>query len=274
MPELPEVETMVRDLRARLMGRVIERVEVSWDRMVRYPDVKSFEQGLSGRRFEKVERRGKHALFSLYGGSVLSVHRGMTGSLFLRPPGSPDDRFVRTRFLLEGGWQLRFDDARKFGRLILFDPERDAITPPWLTLGPEPLHGDLTAKALLPRLARRTAAVKTLLLNQAVIAGVGNIYADETLFLCRIHPQRPGNSLSTAELRRLCRALSEVLEAAIVRRGTTFSTYRDVDGQKGANQHELVVFHRHGERCGRCGTIIQRIVLGGRGTHFCPRCQR
>jgi len=274
MPELPEVETMVRDLRARVEGRTIVSARVYWDRLVAYPDREAFEARVSGHAIETIERRGKFALFSLSGNATLAIHRGMTGSLFLRDRAASDDRFVRARFGLDNGAELRFDDSRKFGRLYFIEAGDALYQPPWARLGPEPLEPRLQGTTLARQLARRSAAIKTTLLNQSVVAGVGNIYADEALFVARIHPTRPANSLTRPEIKRLAAAISDVLESAIAGRGTTFSTYKDIDGAVGTNQHLLNVFYRHGQPCYRCGATVQRIVLGARGTHFCPRCQR
>ncbi|HEV3309126.1 MAG TPA: DNA-formamidopyrimidine glycosylase, partial [Chloroflexota bacterium] len=246
MPELPEVETMVRDLRARLPGRSIVETNVHWDRMVGHPSPEGFKAGLHGRRLEAIERRGKFALLALDGGGVLGVHRGMTGSLFLRPAGFEADRFVRAWFRLDDGDELRFDDSRKFGRLYLYESVRNGSQPPWERLGVEPLSEEFTALALFELLAGRRAAIKTVLLNQLVVAGIGNIYADEALFAAGIRPTRPAGSLRKREVGRLRDAVSSVLAGAIARRGTTFSTYRDVDGEAGGNQSRLMVFHRHG----------------------------
>jgi len=180
---------------------------------------------------------------------------------------------VRARFRLDHGAELRFDDARKFGRLFLVDQSDNGYQPPWDRLGIEPLSSDLSVDGLAARLRNRRAAIKTILLNQAVIAGIGNIYADESLFLASIHPARPAGSLSRGEVESLCSAVRTVLSGAIDERGTTFSTYRDIDGSSGRNQRKLLVFHRNGQPCPRCQSHIGRTVLGGRGTHFCPGCQ-
>ena len=274
MPELPEVETMVRDLQARIPGHVIVGAEISWDRIVGHPDSASMLRGVVDRRIESVERRGKFALLQLDGNKILGIHRGMTGSVLLRKSGSPEDRFVRARFMLDDGTEMRLDDSRKFGRLFLVGSQANGYKPPWDRLGVEPLSKLFTINALAHGLAGRRAAIKTVLLNQRVIAGIGNIYADESLFAARILPTRPAMSLSRGEVAKLRRAIVATLNSAIEERGTTFSTYRDVDGTSGDNQQKLMVFHRHGQRCPRCGKPIERIVLGARGTHFCPRCQR
>lgn len=273
MPELPEVETMVRDLATRVSGRRIREATVHWDRIVGHPDANSFVEGVEGRLIQQVSRRGKFAIFDLDDGSTLAVHRGMTGSLLLRRSIEPDDRFVRARLRLDDGSELRLDDARKFGRLFWTGPEANGWQRPWTRLGPEPLSDDFNPGVLKERLAARRVAIKTALLNQTVIAGIGNIYADETLFLARVHPRRPANQLSPVEIERLYDSMRSVLRDAIDGRGTTFSTYRDVNGRSGNHQQRLLVFGREPDPCVRCGTAIERIVVGARGTHLCIRCQ-
>lgn len=273
MPELPEVETMVRDLADRVVGRKIVNPEIYWERLVGHPTLGEFGQAVSGRRIIGIRRRGKFAIFDLDDRSQLAVHRGMTGSLLLRPSGSPDDRFVRARLALDDGNELRLDDSRKFGRLFWFDSTTPSVTPPWSRLGLEPLSKELTVGELGRRLGRRKASIKSVLLNQKVVAGIGNIYADESLFLAGIDPVRPSGSLSKPEIRRLRDAMQRVLNGAIEARGTTFSTYRDINGSEGQNQRDLMVFRRQPGPCPRCGGEIRRIVLGGRGTHFCSGCQ-
>ena len=179
---------MVRDLRDRVTGRTILSASVYWDRLVAYPDGAGFERGVAGGFITAVERRGKFALFTL-SGATLAIHRGMTGSVYHRRDADPEDRFVRALFRLDDDSELRFDDSRKFGRLYLITPEDSDYVPPWARLGPEPLEPDFALR-FRERLARRNAAIKTVLLNQAVVAGVGNIYADESLFRARITPRR------------------------------------------------------------------------------------
>jgi len=242
--------------------------------MVLYPDVPRFVSRVRGRRVDGIRRRGKFAIFDLDDGTMLGVHRGMTGSLLHRAPGSEDDRFVRARFHLDDGYELRMDDSRKFGRLVAIAAEVDDIPPPWESYGPEPLAADLEPREFQSRFAGRRAAIKSVLLNQRVLAGIGNIYADEALFLARIRPTRPANSLSRPEMKRLQEAIRSVLNESIEARGTTFSTYRDVDGEIGRNQSVLRVFGKQLGPCPRCGGEILKIFLNGRGTHFCPRCQK
>lgn len=203
----------------------------------------------------------------------LAIHRKMSGNLLLRSPGAAPDPHTHLEIGLSDGWCLRFVDARKFGRVYLFDDaaERDAFLA--ARLGPEPLS-ELDAARLERLIRSRRGRIKSLLLDQAFVAGVGNLYADEALWSARLHPLRTADSLSRAEIRRLAEAIKQVLTLGIERRGTSFSTYRDADDTPGDNQAFLNVYGRLAEPCPRCGTPIARILIAQRSSHFCPRCQR
>jgi formamidopyrimidine-DNA glycosylase len=274
MPELPEVETMVRDLEGQMVGRRITGVDLPFAAEVKYPDPLEFRDRVVGRTVNAISRRGKYAAFQLDGADVLIIHRGMTGSLFLRNSSDPQEAHIRVLFRLDDGRELRFNDPRKFGSVLLMERSGLERPLPWLRMGPEPLDDEFDAATLRRALARRTALLKPLLLNQSVVAGLGNIYADEALHLARIHPQRRADTLSTHETKRLHAAIRTVLAEAIAGRGTTFSSYRDYEGREGDFQHRLRVFGRTGAACPRCGTAIIKLVVGGRGTHMCPRCQK
>jgi formamidopyrimidine-DNA glycosylase len=195
----------------------------------------------------------------------------MTGQLTVRPGDAPADKHGHTVFDLDDGIQLRFLDMRKFGRVYLVADESEVVG----SLGPEPLADDFTLSELSALVKKRRGALKPLLLNQQFIAGIGNIYADEALFVAGIHPQRKADTLTGDEIERLYRAIRQVLRLALADQGTTFDgAYRKVDGEEGEHQENLRVFRRKGQPCPRCGGAIERIVVGGRGTHFCPCCQR
>ncbi len=268
MPELPEVETVVRGLRDRLCGRTITRVEIHWPRTIAAPSPEEFAAGLAGQRICDVERRGKFIVVRLERGDLL-VHLRMTGQLLWRPTGETACcGHLRVALHLDGE-RLLFNDARKFGRMY-WVPEASAFL---AGLGPEPLDDSLTADALAARLRTRRVPIKALLLDQRFLAGVGNIYADETLHAARIAPQRPANTLALAEVRALHAALRSVLRCAIENRGTTLSDYRDVQGQQGQHQEALQAYGREGQPCPRCGCAIERTRLRGRSSYHCPRCQ-
>lgn len=290
MPELPEVETIVNQLRSRLLGRRIVSAWVGWERIVDRPSAEEFCQRLNQRIFAAARRRGKFLLFPFHSGDVprlgrgvprlappeaglgrgvLLVHLRMTGNLLLQPSSVEPDRHTHAVLTLDDGQRLHYRDVRKLGRLYLVDDPEEVVG----RLGPEPLAADFDAEALAARLAGRRARVKSLLLDQRVLAGLGNIYADEALFRAGIHPLRLGENLSAGEIARLHAAIRGVLREAISAGGTTLRDYRSAMGQPGEFQERLQVVRRHGEPCPRCGTPLERIRVGGRSTHFCPRCQ-
>src|SRR5450830_1100756 len=294
MPELPEVETIARDLRGLVTGARIVGARSNWPRTLRSHEPDDFAAAVSGREIEGVGRRGKQLLVWLgpgatpgrrpdgsatSGPAVLTVHFKMTGQLFVVAAGSPEDRHVHVVLALADGREIRFRDIRKFGRMGLY--RRDPVTglpadgeaEGVLATGSEPLSDDFTAATLGRLLARRRGRLKTLLLNQDFIAGVGNIYADEALWRSRLHPLRDAQSLRPDHARRLHRALRDVLAEAVERRGNSVDDYTAPDGD-GTMQEHLQVYQRAGEPCDRCARLIRRIVVGGRATHFCSWCQR
>lgn len=274
MPELPEVESTARSLRPRLISRQVRRVGgVDWPRMVPNASEADLDDALRGHSVVSVERRGKYLLIGFDNDVWLAVHRKMSGNLLLVAASGPT--ILHTHFVaaLDDGTELRFVDARKFGRIYLFHSreERDDFLAD--RLGPDSLL-ELDAGILAAKLTRRKARIKTLLLDQAFLAGIGNLYADEALWQARIHPLRTADSLSRNEIKRLAEAIKDVLTLGIERRGTSFSSYRDSDGNRGENQEFLNVYGREGLPCPRCGTLIKRILIGQRSACFCPREQK
>ena len=266
MPELPEVETVVRTLRPVLLNRRITRVKLTRSDIVTPADC-DLPGRLRGRTVTDITRRGKRIILSLDDGNRCYVHLGMTGRLTVEPSNAPVEK--HTHFvarLSDRGRELRFRDARRFGGIRWMGCERCDDR-----MGPEPLT--LRTAQMSKRLARTTRAIKNVLLDQAVIAGVGNIYADEALFAARIHPLRRANELADDEVRRLNRAVKLTLRRAIRHRGSTLRDYVDAEGASGAYQNLHRVYDRAGEPCRTCKRPIERIVLGGRSTHFCPNCQ-
>jgi formamidopyrimidine-DNA glycosylase len=270
MPELPEVEYIARQLREELVGRRITGVEVSWARSLGGADPADIAAEVVGRTITGIGRRAKYLLIYLDDGAVLTVHRRMSGNLVLAPPAEPD-QWVRVAFDLDDGRRLLFTDPRKFGRLAVVP--RDALDAYFAAVGPEPLEPQFTPEALAKRLAGTKRPIKAALLDQSVVAGLGNIYADEALYRAGIHPLRPAASLTSEESARLRDAIRAVLETAIAYGGTTIGRHRDVYDEAGTNVEHLLVYRRTGEPCMQCGTPIERIVVGQRGTHFCPTCQ-
>jgi formamidopyrimidine-DNA glycosylase len=271
MPELPEVETIVRDLATVLPERRIEGVEIEWPGVLEGLPVEAFREMVVGRRIEHIARRAKFIIIYLDNGTALSIHLRMTGRLFYRPTGSEPDRFTKAILVLDGGYELRFADMRKFGRILVLQPEH--IQALQERLGPEPLSEGFTVDVFAHLLAKHPTKIKALLLDQSFIAGIGNIYADESLFVAGIHPERPANELSPAEVERLYYAIRQVLNNSIINRGTTFSTFVDAHGEQGGHQRALLVYHRHGQPCPKCGTVLERMQVAQRGTHYCPLCQ-
>jgi formamidopyrimidine-DNA glycosylase len=267
MPELPEVETVARYLRETVVGETISAVVIEDSR---FADLEEIHE-LVGRRVVRVGRRGKYLSLELDNGWVLQLHMMMAGQILVRPKGHEEDRFLRLQFDLSGDIEVRFCDSRRFGRA--YQLEAGAYREFLKSLGPEPLADSFTARRLLKALAGRRVALKSALLNQQLIAGVGNIYADEASWRARLHPLTPAGSLSNDEAGRLHRGIRRVLRDGIASRGTTFSQYRSAEGEPGEYQSQLRVFQRTGEKCFRCRGTIERIVVGGRSTHFCPKCQ-
>lgn len=270
MPELPEVEYVARQLRDMLIGRAILRADVSWPRAIATPDPAEFAARIAGQRVTHIARRGKYLLIGLDHGETLVVHRRMSGNLVLCAAGA-EVAYARARFALDDGRALVYSDPRKFGRLALV--AGDDLPAFFAALGPEPLDDAFTPEVLAARLAGRARAIKALLLDQTVVAGLGNIYADEALFRARLHPLRPGDSLSPDEIAALRNAIQAALATGIAHGGTTFGRHRDLYDEAGTNLDYIEVYRRTGQPCVRCGTPIERMVVAQRGTHFCPHCQ-
>ncbi len=273
MPELPEVETVRRRLAPVLTGARIEQAAITDARLTRPDDPVAVGAELVGERVASVGRRGKYLLVGFDSRRVLLAHLRMTGS-FTCYPGSEvaDDPHRRAVLVLDSGTVVAYRDVRRFGTWALHEPgsaERDLAE----RLGPEPL-GPLTAAALGARLDGRQAPLKAALLDQKVLAGLGNIYVDEALWRAQLHPQRPAGGLDRSETRRLHRAIRAVLRAAVDRQGSSLRDYVTPDGERGSMQDEFHAYGRSGEPCDRCGALLVRTVVAGRGTTFCPRCQR
>ncbi len=268
MPELPEVETIRKELAARLIGRRFKAVAVREPRLVQGRETEEFCRLLIGKRIENLTRRGKYLLFHLSGGYIMVLHLRMTGSLLFEPV--EVTRFARAVFLFEHGIQLVFNDVRRFATARLVREEAEAVG----KLGIEPLCDDFTPEALAGLLSGRTAAVKAVILNQNVIAGIGNMYADEALFCARIHPARSAGSITSKEAAALHKAITAVLAQAIADSGASVRDYCTPEGANGTAHFRFMVAHRRGERCMVCGGPVERTVIAGRGTYFCPVCQK
>lgn len=277
MPELPEVETITADLRPHLVGRTVTACAVRFPTLVRHPDAATFRARIVGRRFEALSRRGKYILHHLSappGGEVLVVHLGMTGQWCCVGGDTPEPLHLHVVMELDDGRQLRYRDVRRFGRLLLGTETELVALRKLPRLGPEPLDPAFTAAELHRRLRARRAPLKALLLDQMVVAGVGNIYADESCFRAGVRPDRPAGELSRRAVGRLHSALCELLREAIVNRGSSVADYRDAWGELGREQERLLVYGRAGQPCTRCGRPLAVVRLAGRSTVFCRRCQR
>jgi formamidopyrimidine-DNA glycosylase len=314
MPELPEVEHTARQLRATIIAATISDAQVFWERTIGYPALPAFLAGVAGRQVEGIRRRGKFLLLDLSGDLLMTIHRRMTGNLLILPSGwevdtslrqtdplawstrgpsfrkipatPPDDQpacslstandprlsYCRVCFYFAGGRSMLYTDPRKFGRIELWprELEQEALK----GLGPEPLDEEFTVEQLMKALAARKSTIKQALLTQEVIAGLGNIYADEALFYAAIHPLRRANSLSPTEVRLLHEGIVSVLTSAIEHGGTSFNDYRDLWGEAGENYDHVLVYHRAGQPCLRCGTPVERVTIAQRSAHFCPNCQK
>jgi len=270
MPELPEVETVVRGLRAPLTGRRILAMWQDWHRALQAPSPEAFAARIAGQRIQGVQRRGKYVLIPLEQ-DTLVIHLKMSGRLYVtqRAAKHAADRWVHLYFELDRGQQLRFSDARKFGRAALTGDIRRFLQ----HLGPEPLSPAWGGAALHASVQGRKRAIKSHLLDQSVVAGIGNIYADEALFRARIHPAQAAGSLSLPQARALHAAVVEALEMGIAQEGASINWYRKADGNKGSSQEHFLVYGRQNLPCQRCGTTLQKTRVAQRGTHFCPECQ-
>jgi len=266
MPELPEVQTVVATLAPRIIGRRIERLLHLRDDMLT-PAGFDFRQSVHGRSIAKLARRGKRIVFHLDDGNQFFIHLGMTGRLTVEPADSPPPPHTHLVLDLGGGKELRFRDPRRFGEIRWLGLDSGDAS-----LGPEPLT--LRAADFACRLKRTRRPIKSALMDQTVIAGLGNIYVDESLFAAGIHPLARTDRLTPEQVKKLTQSIKRVLQRAIRHRGSTLRDYVDGDGKKGAFQRLHNVYDRAAQPCRRCKSPIRRIVLGGRSTHFCPACQR
>lgn len=285
MPELPEVETVRIGLNQNTLGWQIEGVEVLLARAIAYPEnTQDFINVLIGAEFQEWQRRGKYLIAQLSNGRKLGVHLRMTGSLLWCDRDAPVGKHTRVRLFVKekgkrkkekGGQELRFDDQRTFGRVwgVPQDLAVESAIVGLQKLGLEPFDPNFTPEHLTAKLSRSGRPIKTVLLDQETVAGIGNIYADESLFLSRIHPEAAANSLNFEQVRSLHQAIIRALSDGIAKGGTTFSSFQNIAGIKGNYIDTAWVFRRNGQPCNICGTAIARIKLGGRSTHFCPKCQ-
>ena len=270
MPELPEVETTRRGILPHVLGRRVERVIVR-QRKLRWPVPHSLCRELSGQRIDRVERRGKYLLLGTAKGTAI-VHLGMSGSLRVVPSDKPAEKHDHVDIVIAGGQSLRLRDPRRFGSLLWtrVDPHRHALL---ANLGPEPLEEEFHGAYLHARSRGRRVAIRNLLIDGRVVAGIGNIYANEAAFLAGVRPDRAAGRISRERCERLVVALKQILRAAIERGGTTLRDFSGADGEPGYFSLELEVYGREGEACSRCGSTLRRATLGARSIFYCVSCQ-
>jgi formamidopyrimidine-DNA glycosylase len=267
MPELPEVETIKNELAPWVVGQSFTQVAILDSELVCGGSAEEVRRGLIGQKVESLGRRGKYLIFHLSNGRSLVIHLRMTGVLLLNPRGV--DRYARAVFHLSNGHRLVFSDRRRLGLIWLVD-DADTVV---CKLGPEPLDESFTPGILGQRLSRHHVPVKAALLDQCIVAGIGNMYADEALFAARIHPLRKADALSPAEVQTLHQCIRKVLGAAIGSKGASVDTYVRPEGELGTAHFDFKVAHKGGEPCPACGSTVERVLVQNRGTCFCPRCQ-
>lgn len=274
MPELPEVETIVQGLKVPLCNRKINNVFVRDKRIVGYPDnLKKFKTKLEGYKIISLGRRGKYIIIEISSGKLLIIHLRMTGQLLIKNRLEEIAKHTHIILQLDNSTDLRFNNVRKFGRMYLVDPDKPEQAGGFANLGPEPLTEEFTAEKLKEIIKGRSTSIKNILLNQQLIAGIGNIYCDEALFRSGIRPDRPVDKLSDQEIEKLHHEINNVIAAGIKFNGTTFSDYVNAMGEEGSFQEELMVYNRSGENCQHCDCHIEKNKVAGRSSHFCPNCQ-
>lgn len=290
MPELPEVQTVVNDLNKRIIGRRIINVWSDWQKTVKKPDFKKFVYLIKEKKILKIERRAKNLLFYLSDDLMMLSHLKMTGHWLigkweiknmgvipLEPKEvitDPYNKYIHLIFYLDNGKMLALSDLRKFAKILLGTTEEIKNLEEIKKLGPEPLDRSFKIEEFIKLIKSERGKIKQVLMNQEVISGIGNIYADEILWLAKIHPFKPANKLSEKELREVYKDIKIILNKSLKLRGTSSSDYRDTAGKKGEYHKHLLAYQREGEKCNRCGTLIKRVKLGGRSAHYCPKCQK
>ena len=273
MPEMPEVEQVRKTLLPHIKDKTIKAVQVDLARLIKYPQPQAFIDGLVGSKITDVGRRGKYLVLQIGDEKQLIVHLRMTGSLVAQGSEAPAPAYAKIKFELSDGVTMWFCDIRTFGTLYLVT-NHDVYISGYETLGPEPLSPGFTVDYLQNCVLKSKKPVKSLILEQTVIAGLGNIYADESLILAGILPQRTASTLTAEEVEKLHSAINSVIAKGIANRGTTFRDYKDGEGNKGDNQNSLLAYGRHGQPCKLCGTLLEKTKVGGRGTSYCPLCQK
>ena len=272
MPELPEVETVRRGLEKLILGKKISNINIRYPKMIK-TDLPEFQKEMPGQVIQSIGRRGKYLLFYL-SDKVLISHLRMEGKYFYYPDQVPERKHAHVLIHFEDGGTLVYEDVRKFGTMELLAPELLEAYFVSKKLGPEPTEQDFDLEIFRGALKKSKKPIKSHLLDQTLVTGLGNIYVDEVLWRAKVHPSRTSNSLSTQEARKVHDEIIKVLGEAVEKGGSTIRTYTNAFGEDGTMQEFHQVYDKTGQACSRCGAIIEKIQLGGRGTHFCPKCQR
>ncbi len=274
MPELPEVETIRKTLKQFLIGKEIKDVEIFWPKIIKHPDdINVFKQTVVKQKIHDIKRKGKFILFVL-DDDILISHLRMEGKYAVYPEGTDKDKHTHVIFKLTDKEELHYNDVRKFGTMHVYPKEIYLETKPLNKLGPDPFEAAYNFDYLKEKLSRTSRFIKPALLDQTIIAGLGNIYVDEVLFLSGIHPMRRANTLTNEEIEAIFKKSYDVLDKAVKKGGTTIRSYVNGEGEMGMFQQELYVYQQEGKACKACGTLIEKFKLSGRGTHICPLCQK
>lgn len=273
MPELPEVEAVKRGLDQSIVGKRVTAIEVMWSKIIRHDDIEAFKQPLIGQVCQRIDRRGKFLLI-YFDTHVLLSHLRMEGKYFLCDKEQPVHKHTHVILELDKQEELRYHDVRKFGRMELLEIGQEFQHPSLAKLGPEPTPATFSTHVIKEYLSGRTTAIKNILLDQRMVAGIGNIYADEILFDAYVHPEMSAAEITDEEIQQLYYSIISIMQAAIKAGGSTIRSYTNMFGEAGHYQVYHQVYGKDGESCSRCGTTIEKTKVGGRGTHFCPNCQR
>lgn len=288
MPELPEVETTVRDLQKKVPGRTFVDVWTDWEKTVKKPEFEEFRKTLIGKKIESVRRRAKLILFDLSEDKTLLIHQKLTGHLLLGKWERKNDKwitsspllldkmntFIHLLFTLDNGEMLALSDLRKFAKVELWDARELEESEEMKSLGPEPLEDGFTFEKFKRILVGKKGKIKQVLMDPKVIVGIGNIYSDEILFEAKVHPFKPASSLTSEELKGIYEAIPKILNKSIKAKGESISDWRTLEGSKGFFDQYRKIYRRTGENCPRCGALISRKKIGGRSAHFCSKCQK
>lgn len=274
MPELPEVETIKEDMVRKIKGRRINKVDIKDEKSVKIPSGREFKRRVEGKTIQDIKRRGKYLILNLNSYELLIFHLKLTGRVLFFSPGEKEPDYSRVVFVFSNGSKLFFTDVRRFGEIYLLTRDEIDKVPAIKSMGPEPLSPEFTARKLKEKLKGKRGKIKPALMNQAVLAGVGNIYSQEALYRTGIHPERNISRLTDREIEAIYHTLVEVLKEAIQHRGSSVDAYVDLNGKEGGHVPYLQVYGREGEKCPRCGSFIKKKKISGRGTYFCEGCQK